>query len=122
MFGETLLRQRVNLVELDLLIGGRRVQTKRPLPAADFYAFVARTDRYPNADVYAWTLRDRLPAIRIPLKPPDPDILIDLAPVFETAFARGRYSRRLRYGSVPAIPRSPEILKWCANLAQGIAN
>jgi hypothetical protein len=115
----SLLRQSVNLVELDLLIGGRRVQTTRPLPPGDYYAFVARTDRYPNADVYAWTIRDRLPAIRIPLKSPDPDLLLDLAPVFETAFSRGRYLRRLRYGSVPAIPRSPEVLNWCLNLAQG---
>jgi hypothetical protein len=114
----SLLRQRVNLVELDLLIGGRRVQTARPLPEGDYYAFVARGNRYPNADVYAWTIRDRLPTIRIPLKAPDEDLSIDLAPVFETAYARGRYSRRSRYGSVPGIRRSEEVLKWCAELAQ----
>jgi hypothetical protein len=51
------------------LIGGRRVQTARPLPAGDYYALVARAERYPNAEVYAWTVRDQFPTIRIPLKP-----------------------------------------------------
>jgi hypothetical protein len=88
------------------------------LPAGDYYAFVARGDRYPNAEVYAWTIRDRLPTIRIPLKAPDDDLVLDLARVFETAYARGRYWRRLRYDSVPAIRRPEEVLKCCAELAQ----
>jgi hypothetical protein len=113
-----LLRQRIHLVELDLLVGGRRLQTARPLPAGDYYALVARADHYPNADVYAWSIRDPLPTIRIPLKPADQDILIDLAKVFETAYARGRYARRLRYRSVPAIPLAADDLTWCAERAK----
>ena len=84
----------------------------------DAATYAQMVDCFPTADVYAWTIRDRLPTIQIPLKPPDQDLQIDLAPVFETAFARGRYTRRLRYGSVPGIPKSAEDLKWCADLAQ----
>jgi hypothetical protein len=113
-----LLRQRVHLVELDLLVGGRRVQTARPLPVGDYFALVARANRYPNADVYAWKIRDPLTTICIPLKPVDQDLLIDLAKVFETAYARGRYARRLRYGSIPAIPLAAEDLAWCAERAR----
>jgi len=113
-----LLRQRVHLVELDLLIGGTRVHTARPLPGGHYYAIVARWDRRPDAEVYAWTIRDRLPEIRVPLKVPDPDIRVDLAPVFATAFERGRYVRSLRYERNPEVPVVPEDIAWCAELAR----
>ena len=35
---------------------------------------LSRADRRPDADVYAWTVRDPLPSIPIPLLPPDPDV------------------------------------------------
>jgi hypothetical protein len=112
-----LLRQRVHLVELDLLVGGNRVHTARPLPAGHYYAIVARSNRRPNADVYYWTIRDRLPAIKVPLKVPDPDLVIDLAAVFEMAFERGRYAPSLRYDAKPVLPLAPDELSWCAGLA-----
>src|SRR5205085_8771496 len=71
-----ILRQPVHLVELDLLVGGRRLPMDRPLPAGDYYVLVARGDRRPDCDVYAWTVRQPLPTFRVPLLAPDPDILI----------------------------------------------
>ena len=58
--------QEVHVVELDLLLGGRRVQ--EPLPAADYYYLVSHGDRRPDCDVYRWTLRDPLPTLPIPLR------------------------------------------------------
>jgi len=114
----SLLWQDVHLVELDLLIGGTRIRTSDPLPAGHYYAIVARSDRRPNAEVYAWTIRDRLSTIQVPLKPPDPDVQIDLQPVFDTTFDRGRYAPVLRYGSPPLVPVSDDDLKRCAGLAK----
>ncbi len=112
-----LLRQRVHLVELDMLIGGNRMATARPLPAGHYYAIVARGNRRPNAEVYAWTIRDRLPPIKVPLKAPDPDLVVDLAPVFATAFERGRYAPSLRYATSPSISLPPDELSWCTGMA-----
>src|SRR5205809_4726701 len=67
------LEQQVNLVEIDLLKAGDRVPILPPPPHADYYVFVARGDRTPYADVYAWSVRDPLPTIPIPLRPPDAD-------------------------------------------------
>src|SRR5207302_4601550 len=35
-----ILRQRVHLVELDLLLGGRRLPLSKPLPAGAYYAWI----------------------------------------------------------------------------------
>jgi hypothetical protein len=92
---QALLRESVNLVELDMLRRGRRPSMRSKLPAGDCYAFVSRVERYPNCDVYAWPGEQRLPAIPVPLKSPDPDIVIDLAAVFATTYERGRYEPRI---------------------------
>ena len=62
-----LLRGRAHLVELDLLRGGERLPTVEPHPAGDYFAFVSRVERRPQAEVYSWTLERPLPPIPIPL-------------------------------------------------------
>ena len=73
---------------------------------------VARAKRRPDCDVYAWTVRDRLPAIPIPLLAPDPDIVLDLGGVFAMAYERGRYGRLIDYNrplTHRAQPRGPRL-------------
>jgi hypothetical protein len=88
-----LLWHAVHLIELDLLLGGTRLPLRDPLPSGDYYALVSRGDRRPDCQVYAWTLRQRLPVIPVPLKAPDPDLAIDLQAVFATMYEKGRYAR-----------------------------
>jgi hypothetical protein len=90
-----LIYQKVHLVELDLLLGGRRVQ--EPLPPADYYYLVSHGDRRPDRNVYRWMLRDPLPRVPIQLRAPDPDIFVDLGAVFATAYERARFYRRINY-------------------------
>jgi hypothetical protein len=111
------LYQDVHLIELDLLIGGRRLPLAKPLPAGDYYALVAHSERRPNCDVYAWTVRQPLPKLPIPLRSPDPDLLIDLGEVFLQTYERGRYQRRLRYGDPPAAPLAEADRQWAAQHA-----
>src|SRR5207253_2312172 len=61
-----LLFQKVHLVELDLLVSGRRLPMEQPLPAADYYYFLSRSERRPDCQVYRWTLRERLPTLPVP--------------------------------------------------------
>jgi hypothetical protein len=114
-----LLRHRVHLVEVDLLIGGRRLPPEVGLPPGDYYALVSRGDRRPDCDVYAWSLRQCLPAIPIPLLPPDPDVWLDLAAVFATAYERGRYARSLDYAAPPPVSLDEETRRWVMERARG---
>jgi hypothetical protein len=99
-----LLYQNVHLVELDLLIQGRRLPLQKPLPQADYYYLLSRGERRPDCQVYHWTLRQPLPTLPVPLRHPDPDILVNLQAVIDTAYERGRFFRRIPYrGSMPAF-------------------
>ncbi|MFI5454677.1 MAG: DUF4058 family protein [Isosphaerales bacterium] len=113
-----LIHQAVHLVELDFLIGGKRLAMEDELPAGDYYALVSRAEQRPRSDVYAWSIRDPLPTIPIPLLAPDPDIPLDLAAIFATVFQRGRYNRSIHYSAPLGLARGPADRTWAAELAR----
>jgi Uma2 family endonuclease len=112
------IRQKVHLVEFDFLLGGRRLSMGKPLPAGDYFALISRAERRPDSEVYAWTVRDRLPSIPIPLAPPDDDVVVDLGAVFTTAYSRGRYARLIDYTTPPSVLRKPEDRTWAEKIAR----
>jgi hypothetical protein len=107
-----LLMQEVHLVEIDLLLAGRRLPLRDPLPPADYYVLISRSDQRPNCQVYAWTLRQPLPTIPIPLKAPDPDLRLDLGAIFHTTYEKGRYARSLNYSAPPSVHLAAEARDW----------
>jgi hypothetical protein len=116
-----LLRENIHLVELDLILGGRRPPFQKPLPAADYYYLVSRGDRRPDCQVFSWTLRQPLPRVPVPLRAPDPDIFIDLAPVFATAYERGRYRKRIDY-QVPPTTLPEKDREWIEGIVRESSN
>lgn len=70
------------------------------------------------SDVYAWSIRDPLPTIPIPLLAPDPDIPLDLAAIFATVFQRGRYDRSIDYSAPLGLPLAPDDRTWAEELAK----
>ncbi len=113
-----ILARNVHLVELNLLVGGRRPEIESAWPPGDYYALIARAEQRPRADIQSWTVRDPLPTVPIPLRTPDPDVPLDLAQVFTTAYDRGRYARVLDYAALPLAPLRPEDQAWAAELAR----
>jgi hypothetical protein len=107
-----LRRQGINLVELDLLLGGQRLPLGGPLPPGDYYALVSRGDGRSACRVYAWTVREPLPKLPIPLREPDPDVQFDLDAVFAMAYERGRYARLLPYGEPLQLPLREDDRQW----------
>ena len=108
----------VHLVELDFLIGGHRLPMERPLPPGDYFALIARAERRPDCEFFAWAVRDSLPIIPIPLLPPDSDVLIDLAPSFASVYERGRYARLIKYDAPLDVPLAPDDRAWAEELAR----
>jgi Protein of unknown function (DUF4058) len=113
-----LIRQNVHLVELDLLVRGQRLLTEQELPAGTFFAFVSRADRRSKCDVYAWSIRHRLPNIKIPLRSPDPDVVLELPAVFALAYDRGRYARALDYAAPLDLPLAAVDRAWAEEHAR----
>jgi hypothetical protein len=94
---DEVLQSSAHLIELDLLRGGRRMPTVDPLPPADFYAIVSRVRRRPAAELYAWSLRQPLPTIPVPLAGSDPDVPLNLQTVFAATYDRAGYDYSLHY-------------------------
>ena len=103
-------------MEIDLLRGGQRLPTREPLAPADFYAFLCRTERLPQVEVYAWTLRDRLPVVPVPLSGDDPDVPLDLQAAFTTTYDRAGYDLEIDYRGEPRPPLDGELAAWADQL------
>jgi hypothetical protein len=107
----------VNLVDIDLLLGGQRLPFKQPLPNGEFFGFVSRQSKAPLVQVYPMKLNEPLKAVPIPLRDPDPDVILELQPAYDLAFSRGGYPRRLRYTNAPAEV-APGIVDWARKITQ----
>jgi hypothetical protein len=94
-----LFRHDVNLVELDLLIGGERLKMRDPLPEGAYYAFVTRPPRSHECEVYAWPLRVPLPTVAVPLRQPDGDVGLDLQTIFARTYDGNRFDLVVQYDS-----------------------
>ena len=106
-----------NLVEIDLLRDGDRMPFGRPKPPpADYCALVSRADRFPKALAWAWTVRDPLPTLPVPLKPADGEIALGLRECLDRAYDDAGYRTRIDYADAPAVPLRKPDAEWVADL------
>ena len=98
-------------VEIDLLRAG-----ERPAEVAgksDYYALLKRSGIFGAYEVWYSDLRDRLPTIGIPLRPPFDDVPLDLQAAFSDIYQRGRYAADIDYaGDAPAPTLRPPVALW----------
>jgi hypothetical protein len=120
-----ILDTQANLVEIDLLGYGKETVLARNViitePADWRYLInISRAERrWENAlEIYAVPLRERLPRCRIPLRPPDPDAVLDLPAVFTRCYDVGGYDLLIDYSQPPPVPLRDEEMVWVANLLQ----
>ncbi|MBM3979813.1 MAG: DUF4058 family protein [Planctomycetes bacterium] len=112
-----------NLVEIDLWFDGERVPIGKPRPPrADSYALVCRANRFPKASVWAFTVRDVLPNLPVPLKPSDGEIVLALRPCLDRAYEDAGYQNRIDYAHRPAVALSTAYANWAAELLKVATN
>lgn len=111
-----------HLVEIDLLRRGQ------PLPGLsqggdqDYRILVSISHQRPIADLYAFSIRQPLPDIPIPLKSGDEPIVVPLQTIFEGIYDRGRYHTRIDYTQPPLPPELSEadqawLIQWLTEQA-----
>lgn len=118
---DDVLQSQANLVEIDLLRGGERLPLAGAIPSGDFYVHVCRAKRRGRVDVYAWTLKQRLPTIPIPLAADDPEASLDLQAVFDSVYDRAGYDYSLDYRQPvqPALDKA--AAKWVRDVMKSAA-
>ncbi len=110
----------VNLVEIDLLRGGRHTTTvpEARLRAAaaggyDYHVCVTVAADPREFYVAPFRLADRLPTTGVPLVPGIDPVAIDLQAVLDRCYDAGRYALLAKYGRrEPDPPLTPEQRAW----------
>jgi hypothetical protein len=111
----------INLVEIDLL---RRGTWSVALPQSalgglaphHYRVCVRRAARPGGFEFYPFRLTEPLPPVSIPLRPADPDPLLDLGPVFSEAYDRSMIATRIEYTGEPDLPLSAGDAAWADDL------
>jgi hypothetical protein len=100
----------VHFVEIDLLRGGPRLPLEG-LPDCDYYVLVSRAEQRPAADLWPIRLREGLPVIPVPLRPPHGDAQVDLQQVLHRIYDAAGYQDYIYQGQ-PQPRLSPEDAAW----------
>ena len=108
-----------NYVEIDLLRGGKPPSSEQyddthDLPH-DYIVTLHEESARPVVGFWPISIRDRLPTIAIPLRPPDRPVMVDLQAAFEETFAVGRYAPRV-YRQEVRPPLKDGDAEWAAGL------
>lgn len=98
-----------NLVEIDLNRFGAHTLAfplahLKPKARTPYMACVRRATRRLIAEVYPMPLWERLPTIRVPLRPDDDDVSLDLQALVEQCYRNGGYEGTLNYVAEPEPP------------------
>jgi hypothetical protein len=112
-----ILSSDTHLIEIDFLRHGERPPLLDPVPPAPYYITLSRVEKRPTVQVWPIQLKDKLPAVPVPLLKPDPDVMLDLNITVATIYERGAYAIRIDYRQPPPPPElSPEEQAWVASL------
>jgi len=107
-------------VEIDLLRQGKHVVAVSPASIrgrrAPYIACVLRATAPTKAEVYPMPLQQRLPVIKVPLRPKDADVLLDLQAMIELVYRRGRYESDLDYSKDPVPTLTGPDADWAEQL------
>ena len=109
----------VNLLEIDLLRSGERIPTGHPHPPpCDYMVISSRANEFPQLDVWAFTVRDPLPVLPVPIDNRHPHCPLDLRPCLDRVYDEGRFAVDIDYQSSPELPLRTPDAKWAATLFQ----
>ncbi len=112
-----------HLLEIDLLRAGQHTVAMEREPIAaqksfDYLVCLARVASEAERVYLCWafTMRELMPVIRIPLLADVPDVLLDLNPILEQLYQGGRYDKRIDYKREPVPALSSEDAVWADGL------
>jgi hypothetical protein len=118
---EELRAGNVSMVEIDLNRTGSRVLSApfELIPEGHrtpFAACVRRGWKPLQFEYYRLSLRERLPAIAIPLRQTDRDVPLDLQALLNECCEEGRYVEDIDYREDPDPPLKPDDAQWADSL------
>lgn len=114
-------RQRVlgsstHLVEIDLLRAGEPMPILSNGSQGSYQILVSRGAVRPQADLYSFSLQERIPSFSLPLRPEDAEPLVDLQSVLNGVYDRAAYDLAIAYDQEPVPPLAEADTAWAEAL------
>jgi Protein of unknown function (DUF4058) len=102
----------VHILEIDLLRRGQRPWPDTRGEAAPYMAALVRAGHL-QVELWPIDFRDPLPLLPVPLRPPDPDVPLDVQQALDTIYDEAQYGLTLNYdGPPPPPPLSAQDMGW----------
>ena len=105
-----------HLVEIDLLRKGQPMPVYRSNIKTHYRILVSRGHFRPQADLYAFNLRDTIPSFPLPLKYGDLEPSVDLQVLLNNVYDRASYDLAIDYAQEPVPRLSKEDRIWINTL------
>lgn len=117
------LSSRASFLEIDLLRSGSHTVSAPQGGLShrghyDYLVCLSRGKVRHRFEVWARTLREKLPRVPVPLASDDADIVVDLQSVFDRAYEDGAFERQVDYVLEPRVALSPADLAWAKTLVR----
>jgi hypothetical protein len=88
-----------------------------PLPQADYRIVVSRGWEHPEASLHAFSLREAIPAVTVPLQWGEAEVALAIGDLLAQVYDRARYDLRVDYKTAPPEPGlSAEDAAWAEAL------
>jgi hypothetical protein len=100
-----------HLVEIDLLRSGLPM-LKVAKEEHDYMTLVSRAEMRPQADWYPFSLREPIPAFRLPLQEDDDEPFVNLNTILHELYDRAGHDLRINYRAEPTPPLDEDNRVW----------
>lgn len=108
----TFLDANVNFVEIDLLRSHMPMPFTEEAEGAHYRIFSRRRETRHKALLYAFMVKDSIPAFPIPLQPDDEEPSLDLGALLQEVYNRARYHLILDYNKPPVPELNNKEMVW----------
>ncbi len=98
---EQILGSDTNLVEIDLIRAGEKMPMISKIGETDYRLLIVRSHRLPSAQLFAFSVRETIPDITIPLQPNEEEIELNLQDLLLEISERARFDLTLNYDLDP---------------------
>lgn len=106
-----------HLIEIDLLRGGQPLPISGERPS-HYRILICRGDRCPVAELYRFNLQQPIPPVPVPLIANEPEPILDLQPLLQRVYQKGRYHLAINYQHPPVTPATADEAVWMADQLQ----
>ncbi|MEB3292764.1 MAG: DUF4058 family protein [Synechococcales bacterium] len=111
-----IMMSQTHLVEIDLLRGGEALPMTGAI-SSHYRILISTSQKRPKAQLYAFNLRQPIPAIAVPLNG-DATVLLDLQPLLHRIYDKARFELAIDYQQPLSPKLSEEDATWILELVQ----